>query len=327
MEELLNSPLVSIIMPCYNVEKFVALGIQSIFEQTYRNIELVCLDDGSTDNTYDIIYDLSKKYNIKLIRQNNNGILSARREAIKHASGDYIALVDADDVIEYDAIEKSIDIILSEKCDAVSWEFYSTDHEIIKPLLTYSKELEVISGWEAFTQSIGGWSLTGIGVFKKEKYEQAYSVYDAAKFSSHNADEYITRIVFHGLTSIAKAKIKYFYYINPESSSRKFRVELVNSNVTNMALKRYIVSCNELEGIQVKIIDQYAYELINSKNNYIKNKKKLDQDMKKHYIKTCLLAIDDFSNLEYLYWFISSKVKFKVKIRLILSILFFKVQN
>ena len=100
------SDLVSIIIPTYNVEKYVNSAICSCIEQTYRNIEIIVIDDGSTDSTYDEIQRLSlKDLRIKARKKQNGGVSSARNIGLKNMDGDYVLFLDSDDWLEKDAVE------------------------------------------------------------------------------------------------------------------------------------------------------------------------------------------------------------------------------
>lgn len=93
-----NLPLVSVIMPVYNSAKYLNEAIDSILNQTYENIELIVIDDGSSDNSVDLI----KKYNSSKIRffqnEKNIGVSATRNKAIDLSNGKYIALMDSDDI-------------------------------------------------------------------------------------------------------------------------------------------------------------------------------------------------------------------------------------
>lgn len=112
------SDLISIIVPVYNVEKYLDRCIQSIVEQTYRNLEIILVDDGSTDGSEKICDSWAVKDNrIRVIRQNNMGGGAARNAALDVAKGDFIAFVDSDDYISadmyeylYSLLEKGFDI-------------------------------------------------------------------------------------------------------------------------------------------------------------------------------------------------------------------------
>ncbi|MFQ6793630.1 MAG: glycosyltransferase family 2 protein [Thomasclavelia sp.] len=97
---------VSIIVPVYNVEKFLGKCLESIITQTYQNIEIVVINDGSTDNSLAICQEYEKKDSrIYLINSMNEGVSSARNKGIKKATGKYLAFVDSDDYIEKNMIE------------------------------------------------------------------------------------------------------------------------------------------------------------------------------------------------------------------------------
>lgn len=101
----MNNDLISIIIPVYNQSKYVGKCIESVIDQTYTNIEIIVINDGSTDNSLEII----KKYNdkrIKVINQNNQGVYKTRCNGIKLSKGKYIFFLDSDDFIEKNCIKK-----------------------------------------------------------------------------------------------------------------------------------------------------------------------------------------------------------------------------
>lgn len=101
------NPLISVIVPVYNVDKYLNRCIDSILNQTFKQIEVILVDDGSTDNSPIICDEYSNKYeNIKVIHKKNNRVAAARNDGIKIATGKYIALVDSDDWIENNMLEE-----------------------------------------------------------------------------------------------------------------------------------------------------------------------------------------------------------------------------
>ena len=92
-----DKPLVSIIMPAYNAEKTIAESIQSVIEQTYKNWELIVINDGSIDNTSSIVYSF-KDCRIILVEQANGGVANARNNGLRCAKGDFVAFLDSDDL-------------------------------------------------------------------------------------------------------------------------------------------------------------------------------------------------------------------------------------
>ncbi len=94
----MKSPLISVIMPCYNAEAFLEETIAGVFQQTYPNIELIIVDDGSTDRSPRLLNEAQKKYPaLTILTQVNSGPFPARNLALQHAKGDFIAFLDADD--------------------------------------------------------------------------------------------------------------------------------------------------------------------------------------------------------------------------------------
>lgn len=103
----MNNPKISVIVPAYNIEEYIKKCLISIQNQTYKNIEVIVVNDGSTDKTLDIINNTILNDNrFIVINQNNTGVSTARKNGIEKASGDYIGFVDGDDIIEPDMFEK-----------------------------------------------------------------------------------------------------------------------------------------------------------------------------------------------------------------------------
>ena len=102
--------LISIVIPLYNKESSIRRTLQSVFAQTYRHFEIIIVDDGSTDNSLAVIesFDDSR---IRLFKQTNAGVSSARNNGIKYSKGDYIAFLDADDEWDIDYLERQIELI------------------------------------------------------------------------------------------------------------------------------------------------------------------------------------------------------------------------
>ena len=107
MNDLVEYPLISIIMPCYNAEAFLEITIANVFQQTYSNIELIIVDDGSVDSSPVLLIAAAKVYPaLTVFVQENSGPFVARNLALQHAKGDFIAFLDADDYWMPDCLEK-----------------------------------------------------------------------------------------------------------------------------------------------------------------------------------------------------------------------------
>lgn len=110
--------MVSVIVPVYNCEKYLEKCINSLRRQSYTELEIIIIDDGSKDNTWDICSKLSKEDDrIQIIQQENQGVSCARNQGIKIAKGEYIAFVDGDDWVEQNYIECLLNSLLNEQAD------------------------------------------------------------------------------------------------------------------------------------------------------------------------------------------------------------------
>lgn len=110
--------LISVIVPVYNVEQYLDRCIQSIVEQTYTNLEIILVEDGSPDQCPEICDAWEKKdYRVKVIHKKNGGLSDARNAGIKFSSGDYIGFVDSDDWIAPEMYEKLISVIKRDQSD------------------------------------------------------------------------------------------------------------------------------------------------------------------------------------------------------------------
>lgn len=116
----MNSPMVSVIVPVYNSEKYLSRCIESILNQTYDNIELILINDGSNDQSGKICDQYANKYNhIIVIHKKNSGVSDSRNEGIKISSGEYLQFVDSDDYIDENMIELLIRAIKQDDSDLI----------------------------------------------------------------------------------------------------------------------------------------------------------------------------------------------------------------
>lgn len=128
----MKEKLLSVIVPAYNVEKYIERCIFSILNQSYINLEIIIVDDGSTDETAKVIDEFAKKDSrVKVITKKNEGLVKARKDGISISTGDYITFVDSDDWIEADMYEVLINRLIDKDVDLItSGLLYDCDSEI-----------------------------------------------------------------------------------------------------------------------------------------------------------------------------------------------------
>lgn len=143
---------ISIIIPIYNVREYLAKCIESVINQTYQDIEIICVDDGSTDGSYEICeYYKKKDSRIKIVHKINEGIVSARQTGLKIANGEYVGFVDGDDWIDEKMYESMIRTMEKSNVDMV--------------------ETGVIDSYNSFTEKERKYKLKE-GIYKSEKFKK-----------------------------------------------------------------------------------------------------------------------------------------------------------
>jgi len=204
--------LVSIIIPCYNVGSYIEQCIDSILSQSYKSLEIIVIDDGSTDNTGEIL----KHYNdsrLKIIHQKNAGLSAARNTGLKVAKGKYIAFVDGDDFIEPGYIEKLVKTLEQNKSDISICGFIGSGRCPSKAA-TLSRT-EALS--DLLTQRLG----TGVMVWNK-LYKR--SLFKGLKFNDGrlHEDNFIMPRILERVKSVSVVPDKLYHYReNPSSITSK----------------------------------------------------------------------------------------------------------
>lgn len=167
----MNEPLISVIIPAYNVAPYIRQAVESVLSQTYRQLEVLVIDDGSTDDTAVVLQELvAGDSRLSLIKQVNQGAAAARNAGLDRAIGDYVSFVDADDWLPptaisdlYDAAVKArslaavgavvyVDNEGRETCRSVSQAVWTTEEMIVN---MYTRHVEfVTNGGKLFHQSL-----------------------------------------------------------------------------------------------------------------------------------------------------------------------------
>jgi glycosyltransferase involved in cell wall biosynthesis len=190
------SQLVSILIPAYNCEKWIAETIESALAQTWPNKEIIIVNDGSTDNTLQIAKQFESK-SVKVISQENKGAAAARNRAFEHAQGDYIQWLDADDLLAPGKIAEQMKIAGNGKTDLTLYTspfgtFYWHTERAIFASNTLWQDLTPVE-WmiRRFTENL--WMHPGVWLISRALAEKA-GPWDE-RLSLNDDGEYISRVV------------------------------------------------------------------------------------------------------------------------------------
>lgn len=156
----MNNIMISVIVPVYNSEKFLEKSLKSLSEQTIDSIEFICVNDGSTDSSLDILNDFAERdHRFKIIDQKNRGVSAARNAALDIASGEYIMFMDSDDWYSKDTCMRALNYIVQYKADIVlySMKMEYLDDSVIRSAFDESAKFPAIPRLRATFCSSGAW--------------------------------------------------------------------------------------------------------------------------------------------------------------------------
>lgn len=215
--------LISVIIPIYNVENYLDECLNSVITQSYYNLEIILVNDGSTDNSLEICEKYaSRDSRIKLINQENKGLSEARNTGIDIFSGDYITFIDSDDVLNKDYIESLHNDIKSYDADiAITnvYQYHHSDGKFYYPIRDNSNLLEVLNSqdcinYQSGTRKIssGNFVVAWGKLYKKEIFEKLY--YPAGSLSE---DEYLIHKAYLMSDKIVfNTRPRYMYRVRKE---------------------------------------------------------------------------------------------------------------
>ena len=262
--------IVSIIIPVYNVEKYLIQCLESVINQTYKDLQIILVNDGSTDRSYEICLKYSQKDNrIVFINQENKGSASAKNNGLKIANGYYIGFLDSDDFIELDTIEYMVNMIERNNADIVQCDFsniYKNTQEIIdddilkERVLSSEKFLDIfLKDWKS--------SLFWNKLFKKEILKDIYF-----KEGRCIDDEFFTYkcVMRAKLISISNKKV-YNYRIRKSSimKSEVSQRQILKDRIDYLSERYNIISKNYKDLDSSYLENMLIYFLIISKDYYI----------------------------------------------------------
>lgn len=234
-DDMIGNNLVSIIVPIYNVEKYIEKCVKSLIEQDYKNIEILLINDGSTDNSKYIIEELGKKdRRITVINKENKGVSSARNDGLKIAQGEYVMFVDGDDWVDRDYVSYYLSIVSNTKCIiGMGMNHYDQNNKKGNEKyysLSAKKTIELIYLEKIF---VAVWNKIYSTNFLKEHeiYFRDDIWYGEGMLFNIECLQYIDRV------AIGK-KLVYHQTFNPNSAMRNFNLESNYCGIRSLELQK-----------------------------------------------------------------------------------------
>ena len=213
-----GSPLISVIVPVYNVARYLERCIDSITGQTYGNIEIVLVDDGSRDDSGEICDRYAEKDGrITVIHKENSGVSDARNEGIAVAHGEWCAFIDSDDAIAPDYLEYLYGLCVKYGADLSCCSFVRSSDDLPSYPGPENPPEKAISGKEACASYLTDRYLYYITVTRKLIRMPIVRSFPYPGGRNHEDDAVIYRYLYAAERVAVSDSVKYFYYVNPTS--------------------------------------------------------------------------------------------------------------
>lgn len=272
---------ISIIVPIYNMEKYLNRMLDSLITQTYKNLEILLIDDGSCDNSGKICDEYAKRDNrIKVVHKTNKGVSISRNLGIELATGDYIGFVDSDDTIDKMMYEKLYTNLVNNDCD-ISACNYCTFSTV--PVFKYSNKIDIFNKEEALKDIISNGLITNFlwnKLFKKEIFNNI--LFPSGKIYE---DIYVMPKLLENINKLCFDNSKlYGYFFRTDSCVNTY------NKSKNMNYLEFNDSCyNHLKKYQFLQDDLIKYKTFYIYSAYLQAAKSSckdifnDEDMNKYY--------------------------------------------
>ena len=288
----MNDILISIVVPIYNVEKYLKQCIESIINQTYKNIEILLVNDGSTDNCAQICDEYAQiDERIKVIHKKNGGLSDARNSGINIAKGKYIAFIDSDDYVSEEYIEKLYNAISENNVRIAQCNFVKvTDDNTEIEKIGYAEKNKIKSGYEMVKELYTGhwenilaWNkLYDIGLFKNVRYP----------FGKIHEDEFTTYKILYEIQNVAIVEDCLYKYRQNDNSitGQNFKKKRLDVIIAYEERMEFFEKNDEEELYQLSLISylgtiRRCYE---KTRRYLKESQNIQKDLIKKYRKNCV---------------------------------------
>lgn len=274
---------ISVIVPVYNVEAYLEKCVESILKQTYTNLEILLVNDGSTDTSGELCDQLAQRdQRIRVIHKENGGLSDARNRGIEEASSDLIGFIDSDDYIDEDMYETLYRQMLEFNADLSMCGHYDVYHQIPE------KQVAAIQTWELTPQEAIKMvmeakilSVTAVNkLYKKELFENLR--FEIGKIAE---DAFIMIALIHHCRKVVATNEKKYYYVHRENSitTQKFSLKFLN------VIEAYEQNANIIRENYPELADVATMRL-NWAYFYVLDRLLVDADFKDKVLEDRLIA-------------------------------------
>ena len=305
----MNDPLISILIPLYNSEEFIAETIESCLNQTYGNIEIIIVDDGSADSSLDIARQYEKKYqNIIVEAQKNSGAPVARNRAFELSRGDYIQYIDADDLMDPDKIRPQMEVLKTADAKAVAFGRFGIFKKNIKNVIW--KDLPVNKNYDDPKQFLielwasGRAAITHLWLIPRVLIEESGGWNES--LAKNQDGDFFSRVIFKaGKILFVKNSICYYRKDNEGSVSKQTSRKALEATLRSfdgyLALMKDDLDRSDVRKSLAFVYSKYLYYLYPEHLDLVQNveeklkqlgfEKPIIKRGKKHYYLSKIIGV------------------------------------
>lgn len=316
---------ISVIIPIYNVEKYIEQCLISVLKQTYENLEIILVNDGTKDSSMKVIEKYLSDPRIKVINKENGGLSSARNAGLEIATGEYISFVDSDDLIEKNLYENLLKYLENE--DIILFEYLPFQNEKLIEK-DKRKKLKILENKKIIQSET-------LELFYRKISRSCWTKLYSHKFLKENNFKFIEGIIYEDMiweieTVFKAQKIKYvpilgYYYrekrensiINsPKGKSHYISCNKINIEIENFLKKNKVKISKGFEGSLILESLRMKYESLNLEYDLVE----IEKIFKKYFYKRLskherILLLRDYILI--LNYYIGNKKNFYIKIKII----------
>lgn len=255
--------LISVIIPVYNVEKYLSKCVDSIINQTYTELEIILIDDGSTDSSgkiCDSYCNLDKR--IKVVHQNNRGLSYARNIGIELATGKYISFIDSDDWIENNMFEKLYNLADLYDADIVQGDYIRVFNELDNKKIHIKEEFNILNSEEMLLNLYNKEVMIKNIVVWNKLYKA--KLFETLRFpvGKIHEDEAIIYKLYNSSNIIIDSNMVIYYYRQRQNSIIHKKISLKNLDLIDILEERRMYFKQHNMKLLVKKTDAYMYSIL-----------------------------------------------------------------
>ena len=272
-------PLVDILITCYNSERYIDKTLASVFAQTYKNIHIICVNDGSNDNTLSKLEKFRKVHaNLTIVDKMNGGMEFALKEGIKNLKGEYVFVLDHDDTISNDAIEKSVLAFQNDpELDAVRVDLVFTNEK--EEVLRTLEDRRKLNGFDALAETLKSWNIHSLCLWRRDIFSQ---LNDVTTNGQADFNELGARYLYSLCRYVGFCDGRYYYFQNQQSIGKKFSIKKFGSLHTDYILQKVFEKNIKISSEIMSLINKHRFQsMLSLRILYSSNRDKLTQSERK----------------------------------------------